>query len=360
MNKTISAFVFVLVLVAIATVSPAAQAQVGGSINESVVASTTATTTVEVKATTTVATTTPATSTTIAGLIAQLQKLTALFNELKAKLASTQAEIKELRGDIREGMTDADIKTIQELLASDSTIYPQGLVTGYFGPMTKEAIKRFQAKNGLEVTGEIDTETRAAMDAIIAERKADGKFPVGLLLAPGLKDKFEYKLKDRCDDYVKATTTAAHPCMRVKAKYNFWNDKYEDKKDKMEDDEDDDDDSSKVPTMRDSVRQIADAEEALRDIEKKLVKKEYVKGLSSTTLTAINSDIVKAKKDIADAKAALVAKDYVKASMLAEKAEEMLDDAKDVLEGEDEDDDDDEDEDEDEDDEDEDEDEDDN
>ncbi len=238
-------FVFTLAFIASVSMAPVAQAQVGATST----ASTTATTTV---ATSTVSTTTPATNTTIAGLLAQIAKLTTLFNELKAKLAGTQAEIKELRADLREGMTDADVKTIQELLASDPTIYPKGLVTGYFGPMTKEAIMRFQTKNGLEVTGLIDTETRAAMDAIIAERRAQGKFPIGLLMAPGLKIKFEEKLKKRCESVVTATSTATTTvpvagCEKIKAKYKFeMDDKGRIKMDmkmkmKMEDDDDEDD-----------------------------------------------------------------------------------------------------------------------
>jgi hypothetical protein len=289
-------------------------------------------------------------SSTIAGLMAQLAKLTTLYNELRAKIMGTQAEIKELRADIRAGMTDADVKTIQELLASDPTIYPKGLVTGYFGPMTTEAIKKFQMKNGLEVTGEVNAETKAAMDAIIAERKADGKFPVGLLLAPGLKQKFENKLKIRCEK-TDATAENGALCEKVKTKYKFEMDEKGRMKMEIEDEDESDDDSSKIPTMRDSVRQISDAVKALADLERKLTKREYANGVSSTTLTAIRGDIAEAKKDIAAARTALAAKDFVKASMLAEKAEEMLDDAKDTLEGNsDEDEDEDEDEDDDEDD----------
>ncbi len=230
-------FVVAMAFVATATLAPVAQA---------VEATTTATTTVATTTVaTTTATTTPTTNATIAGLLAQLAKLTTLFNELKAKLMGTQAELKELRADIREGMTDADIKTIQELLASDPTIYPRGLVTGYFGPMTKEAIKRFQAKNGLEVTGEIDAETRAAMDAIIEARRAEGKFPVGLLMAPGLKDKFEHKLKIRCDN-APTSTVPGVACEKIKTKYKFEVDdkgriKMESEMEKkMSDDNDDD------------------------------------------------------------------------------------------------------------------------
>lgn len=338
---------FALAFVASATFAPIAQAVEATSTattTTSVATTTVATTTVA----TTTATSTPVTNPTIAGLLAQLAKLTTLFNELKAKLAGTQAEIKELRADIREGMTDADVRTIQELLASDPTIYPRGLVTGYFGPMTKEAIMRFQAKNGLDVTGLIDTETRAAMDAIIAERRAHGKFPIGLLMAPGLKMKFEDKLKKRCESVIIATSTATSTatttvpvvgCEKIKVKYKFEVDDKGRMKMKMDDEDEnedeDDDDSSKIPTMRDAERQINDATKALLHVKKKLATKDYVTGLSSTVLADVKSDVVKAEKDLADAKLALAAMDFVKAEMLAEKAEETLDDVKDILEGED-------------------------
>lgn len=216
MNKTITTFALALAFAATATLAPIAQAVEATSTATSTATTTVATTTVA----TTTATTTPVVSSTIAGLLAQLAKLTTLFNELKAKLMGTQAEIKELRADIREGMMDADVKTIQELLASDPTIYPKGLVTGYFGPMTKEAIMRFQSKNGLEVTGEINAETRAAMDTLISERRAQGKFPIGLLLAPGLKMKFEDKFMKRCEGAT-ASSTAGMVCDKVKAKHKM-------------------------------------------------------------------------------------------------------------------------------------------
>ena len=208
-------------------------------------ATTTATSTTPVVATTTATTTPPATGgSTIAALLAQLAKLTELFNNLKAQMMGVTAEIKELRGDIKEGMTDADVKTIQELLASDPSIYPRGLVTGYFGPMTKEAIMRFQTRNGLEVTGEINEETRAALDTVIEQRRGQGKFPVGLLIA---KQRFEYRLKLRCGDDVAATSTATTTsasttpslsCTKVKVKYKFWHemkDEEKDMKDEMKD-----------------------------------------------------------------------------------------------------------------------------
>ena len=42
---------------------------------------------------------------------------------------------------------------MQELLASDPAIYPEGKVTGYFGPLTRRAVERFQMKYGLVSSG---------------------------------------------------------------------------------------------------------------------------------------------------------------------------------------------------------------
>ncbi|MEK7480599.1 MAG: peptidoglycan-binding domain-containing protein [Patescibacteria group bacterium] len=47
------------------------------------------------------------------------------------------------------GMSNADVKRLQTLLATDSAIYPEGIMSGYFGPLTKAAVARFQMKHGL-------------------------------------------------------------------------------------------------------------------------------------------------------------------------------------------------------------------
>ena len=342
-NNVLFGFMMATLVVGL-SVSPLAHAAEATTTatTTAVTATTTATTTV-VAATTTatttpiVATTTSSVSPTIAALLAQLAKLTELFNSLKAQMMGVTAEIKELKGDLREGMTDADIKTIQELLASDPSIYPKGLVTVYFGPMTKEAIKKFQAKNGLEVTGEIDVETKAAMDAIIEAHRAEGKFPIGLLLSPGLKIKFEDKFKKKCEG-VSASSTAGMICVKVKAKHKM-NDEDEDE----DEAEDEDADSSDPATLQDASHQIDKAVKEALDLRKKLDRKDYVHNISTTTLASVKAELAEAEKDIKDAKKALVEGDYAKAMILAEKAEETIDNAKDTLDGsEDKDDDDDE------------------
>jgi hypothetical protein len=51
------------------------------------------------------------------------------------------------------GTRGNDVKLLQTLLAKDSVIYPEGLVTGYFGNLTKNAVQRFQEKYNIASKG---------------------------------------------------------------------------------------------------------------------------------------------------------------------------------------------------------------
>ncbi len=55
--------------------------------------------------------------------------------------------------DLELGMTNTSVRDLQELLASYPEIYPEGLVTGYYGPLTQKAIERFQVKYGIVTSG---------------------------------------------------------------------------------------------------------------------------------------------------------------------------------------------------------------
>jgi hypothetical protein len=48
-----------------------------------------------------------------------------------------------------------DVAHLQSILAKDSTIYPEGLVTGYFGRLTEGAVKRVQTKYNIVKEGEL-------------------------------------------------------------------------------------------------------------------------------------------------------------------------------------------------------------
>ncbi len=57
--------------------------------------------------------------------------------------------------DLEQGMQSEEVKELQKIMATMSEIYPEGLITGYFGPLTKKAIQRFQLKYGV-VNSEFD------------------------------------------------------------------------------------------------------------------------------------------------------------------------------------------------------------
>jgi peptidoglycan hydrolase-like protein with peptidoglycan-binding domain/N-acetylmuramoyl-L-alanine amidase len=63
---------------------------------------------------------------------------------------------------------DGDIARLQRLLSTDAAIYPQKLVTGYFGPATLAAVQTFQTAHGVAQKGDdgygiVGPRTRAAL-----------------------------------------------------------------------------------------------------------------------------------------------------------------------------------------------------
>jgi hypothetical protein len=53
---------------------------------------------------------------------------------------------------LQSGQTNSDIRQLQQFLTSlGSSIYPAGKITGYFGPLTRQAVIRFQEKYAQEI-----------------------------------------------------------------------------------------------------------------------------------------------------------------------------------------------------------------
>lgn len=61
-------------------------------------------------------------------------------------------------------MRSNEVKVLQQMLSSDSDIYPEGEVTGFYGPATVRAVKRFQKKHNIEQTGLAGVQTRAKLN----------------------------------------------------------------------------------------------------------------------------------------------------------------------------------------------------
>ena len=63
------------------------------------------------------------------------------------------------------GMTSPQVKCLQQFLANlGPSIYPEKLITGYYGFLTQAAVKRYQALKGIITTGYFGPLTRAAVN----------------------------------------------------------------------------------------------------------------------------------------------------------------------------------------------------
>lgn len=111
-----------------------------------------------------------ATTITISGalvVIPQIAKAVTI-DELLAQIASLQAQILALQGggssggtgtglnlttSLNPGARGQAVTDLQTALKSDSALYPEGLVTGFYGSLTTAAVQRFQAKYGIVSSG---------------------------------------------------------------------------------------------------------------------------------------------------------------------------------------------------------------
>jgi len=111
----------------------------------------------------------PAKAVTVDELQAQITALLAQITTLQQQLAQAQGQTSSgvcFYTDLQQGMTSAEVSKLQTQLKLDPTVYPEGLVTGYFGPLTLKAAKAFQAKYGIITTGYVGPLTRAKLNEL--------------------------------------------------------------------------------------------------------------------------------------------------------------------------------------------------
>src|SRR3989344_5472068 len=73
-----------------------------------------------------------------------------------------------LTSNLSVGSTGSQVSELQAYLALDSSIYPEGIVSGTFGTLTEAAVKRFQAKYGIPATGFVGPLTRSKLNTLIS------------------------------------------------------------------------------------------------------------------------------------------------------------------------------------------------
>ncbi len=134
----------------------------------------------------------------IQDLTAQINALQAQINGLKqqqssASLSAKQATL-EILANLSQGSQGDQVKVLQTLLALDAAIYPEGQVTGYYGPATRRAVIRFQRKYGLEGVGVVGPKTRSELNKIIKDQfkeVSEIRDDVREEIAEALEDAFE-------------------------------------------------------------------------------------------------------------------------------------------------------------------------
>jgi len=107
-------------------------------------------------------------------IIGELQKK---IEELKKQIAKLQLQIATSKTyqnnpscslfekDLYFGMKSEEVKCLQQFLANlGEEIYPEKLVTGYYGPLTQKAVQRYQAMKGIIATGYFGPLTRAKVN----------------------------------------------------------------------------------------------------------------------------------------------------------------------------------------------------
>ena len=136
----------------------------------------------------------------------RLAELLQQIKTLQEQLLDLEAQQQSLRGEIREavqitrqlaiGATGDDVRELQELLASDPELYPEGIITGYFGSLTARAIERLQERFGIERAGEVGPLTRQTINQLLSR------------FAHGQKNVFERISDDEDEDDVDRTALA--------------------------------------------------------------------------------------------------------------------------------------------------------
>ncbi len=111
--------------------------------------------------------------------------------------------------ELRQGMSGQEVRELQQILATDPTVYPEGLVTGFFGPLTANAVGRLQAKFRLESRGVVNADTLALINSLLEAQGVTGTvIPQDVLSAGASRikvevknnnGKIEYKIEIKCD-----------------------------------------------------------------------------------------------------------------------------------------------------------------
>lgn len=94
--------------------------------------------------------------------------------------ATTISAQTTITGSLDIGSTGNDVNVLQNFLAKDTSIYPEGLITGYYGKLTASAVSKFQTKYGIDAVGRVGPVTRNKINELIQSGGLGGNGGVGV------------------------------------------------------------------------------------------------------------------------------------------------------------------------------------
>lgn len=109
-----------------------------------------------------------------ASLQEQIDDLLELIASLRAQVADLNEEVAALTRTLAVGSSGDDVEDLQEFLANDPTLYPEGIISGYFGTLTEAAVRRFQERFGLEQVGVVGPMTRGTLNKLFNKERGQG------------------------------------------------------------------------------------------------------------------------------------------------------------------------------------------
>ncbi|OIO33567.1 MAG: hypothetical protein COZ49_02445 [Candidatus Yonathbacteria bacterium CG_4_10_14_3_um_filter_47_65] len=138
---------------------------------------------------------------TIAALQTQIQTLLTQVAALQSQIAQMTTRQQQIQSDVQNirdtfnlylstGSSGDEVKSLQELLAQDPTLYPEGLITGYYGSLTARAIMRFQARHGIEQAGVVGPKTRAQLNELFLKINKKIDQEISKAIQNGMHDAF--------------------------------------------------------------------------------------------------------------------------------------------------------------------------
>ena len=100
------------------------------------------------------------------------------------------------------GQKNDQVKKLQELLSTDKDIYPEGLITGYYGTLTTKAVQKFQCKYNIVCSGSpqttgwglVGSKTRKKLNEVFGKKKPIDKDREALIEAIKAQIRYLQKL----------------------------------------------------------------------------------------------------------------------------------------------------------------------